>query len=164
KEVLTGVGATVVVRIFGPDMEELRAKAQEVGKALAGVEGVTNLKVDPQILVPQLDVRLRPDAASRLGLTPGDVRRSATTLIKGTKVGEVYKDQKIFDVFVWGVERVRNDVSKLRDLPIETPLGTHVPLGDVADVAIVPAPNEIKREGASRKIDVTCNVQGRDLG
>src|SRR6185437_9170903 len=164
KEVLTGAGATVVVRVFGPDIDVLRAKAQEVGNVMKEVEGVANLKVEPQILVPQLDVRLRSDAAARLGLTPGDVRRSATTLVKGTKVGEVYKDQKIFDVFVWGVERVRNDVSKLRELPIETPLGTRVPLGDVADVAIVPAPNEIKREGASRRIDVTCNVQGRDLG
>ncbi|MDR3635828.1 MAG: efflux RND transporter permease subunit [Isosphaeraceae bacterium] len=164
KEVLTGAGATVVVRIFGPDMDVLRAKAQEVAKVMEKVEGVKNLQVEQQILVPQLDVTLRPDAASRLGLTPGDVRRSATTLVKGTKVGEVYRDQKTFDVFVWGVERVRNDVSELRDLPIETPLGTHVPLGDVAEVAIVPAPNEIKHEGATRRIDVTCNVEGRDLG
>ena len=65
--------------------------------------------------MPQLEVRLRPEAAARLGLTPGDVRRSATTLVKGTKVGEVYEDQKIFDVVVWGVERVRNDVSQLRE-------------------------------------------------
>ncbi|SIO38563.1 heavy metal efflux pump, CzcA family [Singulisphaera sp. GP187] len=164
KEVLTGVGATVVVRIFGPDIAVLRDKAQEVYKAIDGVKGVTALKVEPQVVVPQLDVRLRPEAAARLGLTPGDVRRSATTLVKGAKVGEVYRDQKIFDVFVWGVERLRNDVSELRNLPIETPLGTHVPLGDVAEVAIVPAPNEIKREGASRRIDVTCNVEGRDLG
>ena len=115
--------------------------------------------------MPQLDVRLRPEAAARLGLTPGDVRRAATTLVKGAKVGELYRDQKIFDVFVWGVERgPQRRRRSCSDLPIETPLGTHVPLGDVADVAIVPAPNEIKREGASRRIDVTCNVQGRDLG
>ena len=80
---------------------------------------------------------------------------AATTLVNGTKVGELFKNQKIFDVFVWGVEKVRNDVSALSSLPVETPLGTHVPLGDVADLAIVPAPNEIKREGASRRIDVT---------
>jgi CzcA family heavy metal efflux pump len=164
KEVLTGAGATVVVRIFGPDLATLRDKAQEVAGVMKGIPGVSDLKVDAQILVPQLDVALRPDAASRLGLTAGDVRRSATTLVKGTKVGEVYRDQKIFDVFVWGAPRVRDDVSVLHSLPIETPLGTHVPLGDVADVTVVPAPNEIKREGASRKIDVTCNVQGRDLG
>lgn len=164
KEVLTGAGATVVVRTFGPDMDVLRAKADEIAKAIKDVPGVADLKVEPQVVVPQLDVRLRTDVAARLGLTPGDVRRAAVTLVKGSKVGELYKDQKIFDVFVWGVESVRNDVSALSNLPIETPLGTHVPLRDVADVAIVPAPNEIKREGASRRLDVTCNVQGRDLG
>jgi CzcA family heavy metal efflux pump len=164
KEVLTGAGATVVVRIKGPDMAVLRDKAQEVEKVMKEIPGVSDLKVEQQILVPQLDVTLRPEAAARLGLTPGDVRRSATTLVKGAKVGELYKDQKIFDVFVWGVDKVRDDVSQLDALPIETPLGTHVPLGDVADVAIVPAPNEIKREGATRRIDVVCNVKGRDLG
>jgi CzcA family heavy metal efflux pump len=164
KEVLTGAGATVVVRIFGPDMDVLRAKATEVAKVMEPIKGVANLKVDPQVLVPQLDVRLRPEAAARHGLTAGDVRRAATTLVKGLKVGELYRDQKILDVFVWGVEGVRNDVAKLSTLPIETPLGTHIPLADIAEVALVPAPNEIKREGASRKLDVTCNVQGRDLG
>ena len=118
KEVLTGAGATVVVRIFGPDMAVLRAKANEIAAAMKTVPGVTDLKVEPQVLVPQLDVRLRPEAAARLGLTPGDVRRAATTLVKGPKVGELYKDQKIFDVFVWGVEQVRNDVSAL-DTPAD---------------------------------------------
>ncbi len=164
KEVLTGAGATVVVRTFGPDMDVLRAKAAEISAAIKDIPGVTDLKIEPQVIVPQLDVRLKPEAAARLGLTPGDVRRAATTLIKGAKVGELYKDQKVFDVFVWGVDKVRNDVSALNALPVETPLGTHVPLGDVADLAIVPAPNEIKREGASRRLDVTCNVSGRDLG
>jgi CzcA family heavy metal efflux pump len=164
KEVLTGAGATVVVRIFGPDMDVLRAKAQEIATVMEPIDGVTSLKVEQQLLVPQLDVRLRPEASARLGLTAGDVRRAATTLIKGLKVGELYRDQKILDVFVWGVEGVRNDISTVSALPIETPLGTHVPLSDAAEIALVPAPNEIKREGASRKIDVTCNVQGRDLG
>ena len=164
KEVLTGAGATVVVRIFGPDMDVLRSKAQEIAKVMEPVEGVANLKVEQQLLVPQLDVRLRPEASARLGLTAGDVRRAATTLVKGLKVGELYRDQKIYDVFVWGAESVRNDISKLSSLPIETPLGTHVPLSDAAEITLVPAPNEIKREGASRRIDVTCNVQGRDLG
>ncbi len=164
KEVLTGAGATVVVRIFGPDLGVLRDKAQEVAKVMEGIDGVADLQVEQQILVPQLDIRIRPEAAARVGLTPGNVRRAATTLVKGTKVGEVYRDQKIFDVFVWGVEKVRDDVSQLASLPIETPLGTHIPLGEIAEVALVPAPNEIKREGASRRIDVKCNVKGRDLG
>ena len=165
KEVLTGAGATIVVRLYGPDIDVLRAKAQEIYAAAHDLEGVANLKVEQQVLVPQIDVRFRPDAAARLGLTPGDVRRAATTLVKGLKVGEVYDQQKVFDVFVWGVESVRSDPSAIRELPIETPTGGHVPLGAVADVSIVPAPNVITHEKASRKIDITCNVTpGADLG
>jgi Cu/Ag efflux pump CusA len=86
------------------------------------------------------------------------------TLVRGLKVGEVYREQKVYDVAVWGVERVRRDLTALRELRIETPSGVRVPLGEVADVEVVPAPNEIKREGASRRLDVTCNVAGSDLG
>jgi CzcA family heavy metal efflux pump len=164
KEVLTGAGATVVVRIFGDDLAVLRERAQEVAKVMGTVEGTHDVQVEAQIIVPQLDVRLRPDAIARYGLTPGDVRRAATTLVKGLKVGELYEDQKIFDVIIWGTEAIRDDVTTLHRLPIETQSGAFVPLGNVAEIAIVPAPNEIKRERASRKIDVTCNVQGRDLG
>ena len=165
KEVLTGAGATIVVRLYGPDIDVLRSKAQEVYDAVHDIPGVANLKVEQQVLVPQLEVRLRPDAAARLGLTPGDIRRAATTLVKGLKVGELYDQQKIFDVFVWGNEKVRDDPNALRDLPIETPTGAHVRLGDVADVAMVPAPNVITHENASRKIDIQCNVTaGADLG
>jgi len=158
KEVLTGAGATIVVRLYGPDVAELRSKAQEVYDAVHDIPGVANLKVEQQVLVPQLEVRLRPDAAARLGLTPGDVRRAATTLVKGAKVGELYDQSKIFDVFLWGVEKVRDDPNALRNLPIETPAGAFVRLGDVADVAMVPAPNVITHENAMRKIDIQCNV------
>jgi Cu/Ag efflux pump CusA len=164
KEVLTGASATVVVRMFGPDLAILRHKAEEVAAALGDVAGAADLKVEPQVLVPQLEVRLRPEAAARYGLTPGAVRRAAATIVKGTKVGEVYEGQKIHDIVVWGQAHTRADLASLRELPIDTPAGAHVPLGEVAEVAIVPAPNEIKREGASRRIDVTLNARGRDLG
>jgi len=164
KEVLSGAGATIVVRVYGPDLAVLREKAHEIERAMADVSGVTNLKVEPQVLVPQVEVRLRPNAADLFGLTPGQIRRAATTLVKGTKVGEVYEQQRVFDVAVWGAEHVRADLAALNDLRIDTPAGAQLPLRDVAVIEITPAPNEIKREGASRRIDVTCNVQGRDLG
>ncbi|MGI9077069.1 MAG: efflux RND transporter permease subunit [Gemmatimonadaceae bacterium] len=164
KEVLTGASATIVVRIFGPDLDVLRTKAQEVASVMNPIGGIADLKVQPQVLVPQVEVRFRPEAAERFGLTPGHVRRAVTTLVKGTKVGEFYDDQKSFDVVVWGVGRVRADPQALRTLPIDTPDGGQVPLGDVADVLIAPTPNEITREGASRRIDVTANVKDRDLG
>lgn len=164
KEVLTGAGATIVVRVYGPDMAVLRSKAQEIYKEVTSVEGVQTPKVEPQVLVPQLQVRMRPDAAARFGLTAGQVRRAVATLVKGTKVGEIYEDQKSYDVVVWGIPELRTDLGALRRLLIDLPQGGTAPLGDVADIETVPAPNEIKRESASRRIDITCNVKGRDLG
>lgn len=164
KEVLTGAGATIVVRTFGPDLDTLRSKGAEIKQAIADVPGVVNLKLEAQLLVPQVQVRLRPDAIAKFGLTAGQVRRSVATLVKGTKAGEVYQDQKSIEVVVIGVPEMRSDLSAIQRLPIDLPLGGEVPLGDVADVFIAPAPNEIKRESASRRIDVTCNVSGRDLG
>jgi CzcA family heavy metal efflux pump len=164
KEVLTGASASIVVRVFGPDLDELRRTAGDVARVMADVPGVSDLKVEAQVLVPQIEVRLKPEAAQRFALTANDVRRAAGAFIKGNKVGEVYHEQKIFDVAVWGVPEVRRDLASLRSLLIETRSGGHVPLGDVADVRIVSTPNEIKREGASRRIDITCNARGRDLG
>ncbi|MCB1093956.1 MAG: efflux RND transporter permease subunit [Verrucomicrobiae bacterium] len=164
KEVLSGASATIVVRIFGDDLEKLVSKAQEVSGVISSVDGATDVKVEAQVLVPQVQVRLRPEVAANFGLTSGKVRRAMATLVQGTRVGEVYENQKIVGVSVWGQEHIRNDLQALRRLPIETTLGTAVPLGDVADIEVVPAPNTIKREGSSRRIDVTCNVAGRDLG
>jgi len=164
KEVLTGSSASIVVRIYGPDLARLRAKAQEVYAVMGKVNGAVNLKVEPQVLVAQVEVRSRPEALAQFGLTPGQVRKAVTTLVRGLKVGEIYQDQKKFDVVVWGVPEVRADLDALRNLRIDIPGGAHVPLKDVADVRIVPAANEVKREGASRRIDVVCDAKGRDLG
>ena len=164
KEVLTGTSSSIVVRIFGPEMDKLRAKAKEVEAVMTDVPGVTNLKTEPQVLVPQLQVQLRHQSAERFGLTAGQVRRATTTLLRGTKVGEVYEGQKRYSVVVWGEPHLRVDSESLRSLLLDTPSGAQVRLSDVADVTIVPMANEIKRESASRRIDVTCNVQGRDLG
>ena len=164
KEVLTGASASIVVRIFGPDLDELRDRAAEVGSVLKDVPGVSALKVESMVLVPQITVKLRPESAALHGLTAGQVRQAVTTLISGRKVGEVFQDQRVHDVTVWSVPTARADFTTLRELLIATPSGGHVRLADVADLAIVPTPNAIKREGASRRIDVTCNVSGRALG
>ena len=164
KEVLTGASASIVVRIFGADLDVLRDRAAAVGATLKEVPGVSALKVESLTLVPQITVRLRPEFAALHGLTAGKVRQAVTTLISGKKVGEVYQDQRVHDVMVWSLPAVRADYTTLRELLIETPAGGHARLEDVAELAIVPTPNAIKREGASRRIDVTCNVTGRALG
>ena len=163
-EVLTGAAAALVVRVYGPDLATLRAKAEEIRGTLAGVPGIADLKVEQQVLVPQVEVRLRPEAEAAFGLTAADVRRAATTFVQGIVVGQVYREQRIYDVAVVGAAHVRSDLEGLRALPVELPAGGYVRLGHVADVRIVPAPNEIKREKSARRIDVLCNVSGRDLG
>jgi Cu/Ag efflux pump CusA len=120
--------------------------------------------VEPQVDVQQVEVRLKPDAALRFGVTAGDVRRAAMTLVRGTKVGEIYEGAAVFDVSVWSPERLRGDVAALRKLWIDVPSGGRVPLGDVADLFIAPVPNVIQHEHASRRLDVSCNVRGQDLG
>lgn len=164
KEVLTGASSSIVVRIYGPDLGGLRTQAQRVAAVMEQIEGVSNLKVESQVLVPQIDVRLKPDAAERFGLTPGQVRRAVTTILRGAKVGEIYERQMKVDVVVWGTEETRNSLAALHELRIDTPTGGQVLLKDVAEIGIVPAPNEVKRENGSRRIDVTCDAKGRDLG
>jgi Cu/Ag efflux pump CusA len=143
---------------------ELTTKAAQVRQALSGIDGVADLTVQTLTLVPQVEVRLRPEAAQIAGVTPARVRETLATLLRGTKVGEIYEDQKIFDVVVWSVPAVRADLFAIKRLPIDTTGGGYVPLEAVADVALAPTPNEITREGGSRRIDVTTNVRGRDLG
>lgn len=164
KEVLTGTSASIVVRIYGSELNILQQKAKEVGDVLATVDGVTDLKVQPQTLVPQLAVKFNADNAARFGLSAAEVRSAINTLVNGTKVGEIYEDQKIFDVVVWGTAEQRSNIERIRDLQIDIPAGGRVPLKDVADVYVAPTPNEITRESSSRRIDVTCNTRGRDLG
>lgn len=164
KEVLSGASATIVVRIFGPDQAELRAAAERIRAQVAAVQGVADLKVEQQILVPQIRLRPRSGDMATFGLTPGELRRQAQSLIAGQKLGEIYRDQKAFDVALWGKPEIRGDLHALSDLMIQTPSGSAVRLRDVADVAVVPAPNEIKRENGQRRLDVTLNVSGADLG
>jgi len=164
KEVLTGTSAAIVVRIYGPDMDRLRSIAADVSSQVNAIDGVKNLKIEPQVLVPQISIEMRPEAASQFGLTPAALMRNVSTLVNGTQVGEIYRDQGIFGVFVRGKDQAHRDPTAVQHLMIDTPSGAQVPLSSVANVTIVPAPNEIKREGASRRLDVTCNVAGRDLG
>ena len=165
KEVLTGAGATVVVRIYGPDLATLRATAGKVKDAISDIPDVADLKVEQQTQIPQIQIRPRAEQLAAYGFTAGDVRHAASTIIQGTKVGEVYQDQKSFDVAVWGTAEARGDLHALRNLVITNPRGAQVRLRDVADVRIMPAANEIKRENGSRRIDVTMNIAGAgDLG
>jgi Cu/Ag efflux pump CusA len=130
------------------------------------VPGVVDLRVEAQVLVPQIEVVLDPVKLGAYGLTPGQVLGGVTTLVNGTPVAEVHRDQKVFPLVVWGHPEIRSNLSDLRKLEIEIPgaAGATVPLDAVAELRLVSAPNAIRHDKASRCIDVTCNVSGRDLG
>ena len=164
EEVLTGSKEAIVVRIYGQDLDVIRGKAEEVRKIVSGVSGVIDDHVDLQVDVPQIEVKVDLAKAARYGLKPGDVRRAAATLVAGEEVGDIFRAGKAYDVVVWSTPQTRGSVTSIAELPIDTPSGTKVRLGDVARVSVQPIPNLIERQGDSRRIDVAANVQGRDLG
>jgi len=164
REVLTGSSDTVVVRIYGPDLEELRNLADGMREALGGIEGIVDLKREAHADTPQIEVEVNLANAQEYGLKPGDVRRAAAFLLQGEEVGDIYMGGKTYDVNVWSTPETRNSLTDIRELLIDTSDGNQVRLADVADVRIVPSPNVIEREGQSRKIDVSANVRERDLG
>lgn len=107
---------------------------------------------------------MRTDAAKRFGIDPATVRSTVALLLRGEVVGEVRVDQTIRAVVVTGTDGARSDVEGLREWLIEIPGGGYVALGEIADISVVPTQNVVQREDASRKIDITCNVRGEDLG
>jgi CzcA family heavy metal efflux pump len=164
KEVLTGAGESIVVRIFGPELAVLRVKAHDVEQALQGIPGLIDLHAEQQVEVPQIRVRVKLDVAGRYGIKPGDIRRVVNVLMNGQEVTDIHRDGKVYDVFVWSAPSSRRNIDDIREFLIDTPYGGRVRLAEVADVELVPIPNKIKRENNSRRIDVHANVKGRDLG
>jgi CzcA family heavy metal efflux pump len=164
EETLTGASNALVIRIYGQDLDTLWAKAAEVRKVMGAVDGVVDEHTDLQENEPQIDVQVDLAAAQKYGIKPGDVRRAASTVVAGEEVGAIFRGGKTYDVDVWGIPEARNNPTLIADLLLDTPDGGHVRLGDVAAVSIKPTPNVISRENASRYIDVSANVRGRDLG
>jgi Cu/Ag efflux pump CusA len=162
-EVLTDKEADVTVRIFGPDLAVLSAKANEVQQMVSGVAGVASSRTDSLTEEPTIDVTVNLDNAQRAGVKPGDVRRAAATLLSGIEVGSLFKDQKVFEVVVWGAPAIRGNVDSVRELLIDTPSGTPVRLGDVADVRIAPSPTVITHDAVSRSVEIEAHVSGRDV-
>ncbi len=163
-EVLTGSSNPITVRIFGDDLATLRTKAAQVRNVIDGVDGATDVKMELQADEPQIQVVENLAAAQRYGIKPGDVRRAAGVLVAGEEVGDIYSGGKTYDVQVWSTPETRRSLASIRNLLLDAPSGGKVRLGDVAEVSLVPTPNSIRHENSKRRIDVTADVAGRDLG
>jgi CzcA family heavy metal efflux pump len=163
KEVLTGASDAVVVRIYGDDLHELEHKADQVLEMMQGVEGALDPKKELHTFIPQINVEVDLAAAQRYGVKPGDVRRASATWMASEEVGDVFVGGKAYDVHVWSKPSSRDSLTDIQAIPIDTPTGV-IRLDQVADIRVAEAPSSISRVNATRKIDVTTNVEGRDLG
>lgn len=172
KEVLSGTGASVVLRIYGPELHGLRQRAAEVKDRIENgtnkegpVSGVVNLKMEPQVLVPQLNLTFEPYKMAAYGLKPKEVGDMLSTYLNGTTVAEAHQAQRKYDIVVRGHPGAMRHLPDLDRLMLDLPNAKgKIPLAAVARLERVSAPNMVRRENASRCIDVTCNVKGRDLG
>jgi CzcA family heavy metal efflux pump len=163
-EVLTGESRAMVVRIYGQQREVLRKKAEEVRQALSGIRGIVDLRAEGQAEEPQVQIKVNLDAAGRASVKPGDVRRASATVFSGLVVGYLFKEQKIFEVVVWGTPEARQSLTNIGDLWVDKSDRTQARLGDVADISIVSTPTVIRHERIAPYVDVVANVAGRSAG
>ena len=160
---LSGVQSQVAIKLFGDDLDVLRAKAQQMKTIIQAVPGVKDLIVEPQVMIPQLRIELNRHELARYGLTPDDVNRFIETAMHGKVISEVLVGQRTFDLFVRFDEPHRENLESLSRLTLELPEGGTTPLGSVAKIYTAGGPNTINREQVRRRIVLQCNTSGRGL-
>ncbi|MCZ6563745.1 MAG: efflux RND transporter permease subunit [Deltaproteobacteria bacterium] len=163
-EVLSGIRAQIAIKIFGPDLDRLLEKGQEVERIMGGIRGVTDLQLEQQIRVPEVRIKVNRSQAGRLGLNAGDVLDTAQIAFNGETISQVIEGQKSFDLFLWFDEASRRDTQAMRGVLVDGHDGVKVPLSQVAEVVLEDRPYLINRERVQRRIVVQANVAGRDLG
>jgi HME family heavy-metal exporter len=161
---ISGVKAQIGIKVFGDDLSVLRSKAEQIKTAIADVPGVTDLLVEQQVEIPQLQIQTRRDELARNGLSVADVNDVVETAMQGHAVSEVLQGQRTFDLVVRLDEPYREDMEYLKRLMINLPTSGGVPLAAVADIVESTGPNTINRENVRRRIIIQCNTAGRDLG
>jgi CzcA family heavy metal efflux pump len=164
KEVMSGTSASIVIRLFGSDVDTLRDEAERIRLAIADIPHLSHLKVESQALIPHIHVRLNTALADRYGVTEKEVKQALSLMTLGQIQGEVYVGQQRFNVRLVSATPARDSLQALRQISIQSPSGAVVALADVATVMVQPTQNEIKREAASRKIDISTDVEGTDIG
>ncbi|WP_309630213.1 CusA/CzcA family heavy metal efflux RND transporter [Brevundimonas sp.] len=166
-ELLSGVRADVAIKVFGDDLDELLEVGNAVESVISGVEGAEDISVEQVTGLPVLQIRPDRAALSRLGISMDDVQQVVSASIGGVVAGQVFEGDRRFDVVVRLPETLRQDTETIGRLRIPVPGsgGTaFVPLDEIATIAVETGPNQISREDGKRRVVVTANVRGRDLG
>jgi CzcA family heavy metal efflux pump len=161
---LSGTRANIAVKIFGPDLYQLRQIGGQVRDAMAGVAGVADLQLEQQIDVPQLRIRGNRLALSRYGMTVGDLAEAIDVAFNGEVVSQILEQGRSYDLVVRFPAELRSSAEAIAGVMLDTPVGQRALLSQLADVTVDRGPNTISRENVQRKIVVQANVSGRDLG
>ena len=167
-ELISGVRSDVAVKLFGDDNEVLNATANSLADALRKVAGATEVKVEQTTGLPMLSVNIDRAKATRYGLNMTEVQEAVATAIGGREAGTFFQGDRRFDILVRLPESVRQDIEALSRLPIPLHRGAgpanYVPLAELATLELAPGPNQVSREDGKRRVVVSANVTGRDLG
>ncbi len=161
---LSGVRAQIAVKLFGPDLPTLRAKAEEIRAAMAAVPGVVDLSVEQQTLVPQVPIVIDRRAAARYGLSPGEIVEQLETALNGRVVSEVLEGENSVAVLVRYDSTERASLEGIGRITLRAAGGALVPVSEVATLDLGRGPNQILHEGGQRRIVIQANVAGRSLG
>ena len=162
-EVLSGVRSQIAVKIFGPDLDQLRSIGAQVEEQMKTVEGIVDLQLEPQVPVQQIQIKFNRQAAGRYGLKIGELSEIIETALNGKVVSQVLEVQQTFDLVVWLQPEARNNLETIQNLLVDTPSGNKIPLAQVATVKYGTGPNTINRENVSRLIVAAANAKNRDL-
>jgi len=170
-ELLSGVRSDVAVKVFGDDLDTLNTVAGEISEVLEKVDGAADVKVEQTTGLPMLTVQIDREKTARFGINVTDVQNTVAMAVGGQEAGVLFQGDRRFDITVRLPEALRNDLQAIARLPIQLPGNTagsdmplFVQLGDVASLDIAPGPNQISRENGKRRVVVTANVRGRDIG
>ena len=169
-ELISGVRSDVAVKVFGDDNDVLNESANRIARVLQDVPGATEVKVEQTTGLPMLTVSIERAKATRYGLNMTDVQDAVATAIGGREAGTFFQGDRRFDVLVRLPDVVRENLEALRRLPVPLPKRggegptSYVPLAEVATLELSPGPNQVSRENGKRRVVVSANVIGRDLG
>jgi cobalt-zinc-cadmium resistance protein CzcA len=163
-ELISGVRSDLAVKVYGDDLEQLNEIARRIEGVVAGVPGAADVKTEQTEGLPIMTVTPRRDLLGRYGLDVADVQEVVATALGGTRSGTLYEGDRRYPIVVRLGDGMREDPALLPQLPVPLPGGGFIPLGEVADIAASPGPNQVNREQGKRRVVVTANVRGRDLG
>jgi len=161
---LSGTRASIAIKLFGPDLYELRRLAAEIEAVALEVEGTVDVAVEAQADVPQVRVAMKRSAMARYGVTPRHLGQAIDVAFAGEAVSQILEGERVFDLVVRFAPEYRGSLDAVRSAWVNTPVGSQVPLGSLADVRLDLGPNSISREDVQRLIVVQSNVAGRDVG